>query len=86
MTNKNYILKIDGLSHKDSIWVWHHVGTVGTWITWVSLFLNCDTQLANFSEIDEVKKHRAPGPQEVAAANTNRYKWNFRQRPCSLPT
>ena len=56
LTNKGHVLVIDR-SYLRSTRVWCYVGET-TWIIWHP-FLNHDTQLPNYSEIDKVKKHPA---------------------------
>ena len=57
LTNKGHVLKLDGMNHKGSFQAWRYVSKSGRMI--LHLFLNCDTQLPNFSEIDKVKEHSA---------------------------
>ena len=55
LTNKGHVLKMDGLHMENFTWVWHYVSENAN-IIWY-LFLNCDTQLPNYSEIAKIKKH-----------------------------
>ena len=57
LTNKGHVLKIDGLTDKDSIQIWYYVSE-SAWMMWHP-FLNCSAQLPNYSEIDKIKEHPA---------------------------
>ena len=57
LTNKGHVLKIDGLASEHSICTWRYVSE-NTRVILLPSF-NRDTQLPNFSEIGEVKKHPA---------------------------
>jgi len=57
LTNKGHVLKMDGLTDEDSIQIWHYVSESAR--TMFHPFLNCNSQLPNYSEIDKVKEHSA---------------------------
>jgi len=59
LTNKGYVLKINGLQRKESIRTWFYVSGIVQIISY--LFLICD-KLPNHSEIENVKKHSAFHP------------------------
>jgi len=57
LTNKGHVLKVNQFAGQDSFDIWHYVSRSARMIGY--FFLNRDTQLPNFSEINEVKKHPA---------------------------
>jgi len=57
LTNKGHVLKMGRLDEEGTALVWDYVSEI-TRVIWHP-FLNCDTQLPNYSEIDKVKKHPA---------------------------
>jgi len=57
LTNKGHVLKVNQFAGQDSFDIWHYVSGSARMIGYP--FLNRDTQLPNFSEIDEVKKNPA---------------------------
>jgi len=57
LTNKGHVLKINKFTALGPFSMWHYVSGIAR-IIWYP-FLNRDTQLPNFSDIGEVKKHPA---------------------------
>ena len=64
LTNKGHVLKIDGLTNERSIQAWHYVSESAQ-MMW-SPFLNCNSQLPNYSEIDKIKEY---SPFDTTTAN-----------------